>query len=77
MDKHWKFTTHFAERFIERFDGDKTKIKEISKYFNSHVLQCVFTCIVYGDKQRVKIGKYRVCYVWDQDIQKIVVTTVY
>ena len=42
MKKHWKFSRHFAERFVERFNGDKEKVKEITRFFNDNVLQCVF-----------------------------------
>ena len=77
MKRHWKFTKHFAERFINRFDGDTITVKEIAKYFNSNVLQCVFECHLNGFKQRVKIGKYKVCYLWDPEERLIVVTTVY
>lgn len=77
MKKHWKFTKHFAERFVDRFNGDKNSVREISNYFNENVLQCVFDCHVKGRNQRVRIGKYRVCYAWDADIEQIIVTTVY
>ena len=77
MKKHWKFSRHFAERFVERFSGDKEKVKEITRFFNDNVLQCVFDCNVYGNPQRVKIEKYKVCFKYDEVIKKILVTTVY
>lgn len=77
MKKHWKCTKHFAERFVNRFDGDKNSVKEITAYFKQNVLQCVFECHLYGFQQRVKIGKYKVCYKWDPDDEMIVITTVY
>ncbi len=77
LKPHWKFTKHFGERFISRFDGDKETVKEIRRYFNQNVLQCVFECHLNGFKQRVRIGQYKVCYVWDPDEQMIIITTVY
>ena len=75
MEKHWKFTEHFAQRFVDRFDS--TDVSEIVKFFNANVLQCIFTCLVRGAKQRSRIGRFTVCYVWDERIMKLVVTTVY
>ena len=77
MKRHWKYTKHFGERFISRFDGDAETVKEISRFFNKNVLQCVFECHLYGFKQRVKVGKYKVCYIWDPEERLIIVTTVY
>lgn len=77
MKKHWKYSKHFAERFIERFYGDKKKLSNITKFFNRNVLQCVFRCHVYGFTQRVTIGQYKVCYKWDDQDKMIIITTVY
>lgn len=77
MEKHWKYSKHFAERFVERFGGTVKNLKEITCYFNNHVLQCVFDCHVRGFSQRVKIGEYTVCYRWDEHLKKLIITTVY
>lgn len=77
MKKHWKFSRHFAERFVERFNGNKEKVREITRFFNDNVLQCVFECSLKGKKQRVKINNYTVCYLFDEDSKEIIVTTVY
>lgn len=77
MKKHWKFSRHFAERFVERFNGNKEKVREITRFFNDNVLQCVFECSLKCKKQRVKINNYNVCYLFDEDSKEIIVTTVY
>ena len=55
MEKHYKFTKHFAERFVQRFDGTSKDVNKVKEYFDKNVLQCVFDCNVYGNPQRVKI----------------------
>ena len=77
MIKHYKFTKHFAERFVERFNGTPKDLYKIKEYFDKNVLQCVFDCNVYGNPQRVKIEKYKICFKYDESLKKIVVTTVY
>jgi len=77
MKKHWKFTKHFAERFIQRFNGSRKEVDPIKSYFDQNVLQCVFNCHLYGGPQRVKVGKYKVCYKYDDTSKQIIVTTIY
>ena len=40
------------------------------------MLQCVFECCLKGKKQRVKL-KITLCYIFDEDLKEIIVTTVY
>jgi hypothetical protein len=77
MKKYWKFSDHFFDRFIERFDADKNRIRKISSYFNDHCLVEVYKCHVNGFKQRVTIDGMKVCYIWNDVAKQIIVTTVY
>ena len=77
MKKHWQFTEHFAQRFLDRIGNNKPLLSKIRKYFDNNVLQCVFHCELMGYKQRVKIEDVVVCYKFDPDAKKLLVTTVY
>lgn len=77
MKKFWRFSMHFAERYFDRIGTERETLKKIVAHFNKNVLQEVFHAEVYGDKQRVKIAGVTVCYIWDREEQRIIVTTVY
>lgn len=79
LQKHWKFSAHFAERFVQRVSKDKhhTLLRAVTREFNQTCLVKVFECVVYGAAQRKLTGDYFVCYRWDEEVKQLIVTTIY
>jgi hypothetical protein len=77
MKSFWKYSEHFFQRYIERVGTDKKTLLEINKYLKNRVLETVFHCELYGVKQRIMIGGYKVCVLWDKSRTELIVTTIY
>lgn len=79
MKKFWKFSRHFAERVIDRVDGDPNEFaKSVAKIFNDRCLEFVYECFHCGNKgRRILHGNYVVCFEWDEKDSMIIVKTVF
>lgn len=79
LQRHWKFSRHFAERFVQRVSKDKhhNLLHTITREFNQTCQAKVFECVVYGAAQRQLIGDYFVCYRLDEEAKQLIVTTIY
>lgn len=79
MKKFWKFSSHFAERVVDRVDVDPVEFsKSVAKVFNDRCLEFVYECFYRGNKgRRVIHGNYVICFEWDETQNMIVVKTVF
>lgn len=71
------YTKHFAERFVERCNGDMSLLRKLKCAIQSKYCEHVFDCIVYGNPRRVKCDGYKAVIFFSEEEKKLYVKTIY
>lgn len=74
-----RFTQHFYERLFERVPKEQHKIVAVQakRYVYDHCCELIYESVLTGDWCRFKIGKWTVCYRFDNHAKLLLITTVY
>lgn len=71
------YTKHFAERFLERCNGDMVLLRGVKKAIQTKYCELVFECLVYGNPRVVSHAGYKSIVHFDDVQKKLVVKTIY